>query len=45
MKFSVNHKRSDQEVFSVKEVKSLGDPFACLCQGFEFYKVKQNGIL
>ena len=27
--------------FSVQEVKSLGGHFACLCQGFDFYEVKQ----
>ena len=28
---------------SVQGVKSLGGPFACLCQGFEFHEVKKNG--
>ena len=27
---------------SVQGVKSLGDHFACLCRGFEFYEVKRN---
>ena len=27
---------------SVQGVKSLGDHFACLCRGFEFYEVKKN---
>ena len=27
---------------SVQGVKSLGGHFACLCQGFDFYEVKQN---
>ena len=27
---------------SVLGVKSLGGHFACLCRGFEFYKVKKN---
>ena len=26
---------------SVQGVKSLGDHFACLCRGFEFYEVKK----
>ena len=28
--------------FSVQGVKSLGDHFACLCRGFEFYEVKKK---
>ena len=27
---------------SVQGVKSLGGHFACLCRGFEFYKVKKK---
>ena len=27
---------------SVQGVKSLGGHFACLCQGFEFYEVKEK---
>ena len=27
---------------SVQGVKSLGGHFACLCRGFEFYKVRNN---
>ena len=27
---------------SVQGVKSLGDHFACLCRGFDFYEVKKN---
>ena len=42
MKFSMNHKISDHELFSVQEVKSLGGRFACLCWGFEFKKVKKK---
>ena len=30
---------------SVKEVKSRGGHFACLCQGFDFYEVKKNIII
>ena len=30
---------------SVQGVKSLGDHFACLCRGFEFYEVKKNILL
>ena len=30
---------------SVQGVKSLGGHFACLCRGFEFYKVKKNVII
>ena len=30
---------------SVQGVKSLGDHFACLCQGFEFIEVKKNVII
>ena len=45
MKFSVNHKISDHELFSVQEVKSLGGRFACLCWGFEFKKVKKKMLL
>ena len=30
---------------SVQGVKSLGDHFACLCQGFEFYKEKINFVI
>ena len=29
---------------SIRGVKSLGGHFACLCQGFDFYKVKKNCI-
>ena len=30
---------------SVQGVKSLGNHFTCLCQGFEFYEVKKNVII
>ena len=30
-----------QSRVSVQGVKSLGDHFACLCPGFEFYEVKK----
>ena len=30
---------------SVQGVKSLGGHFACLCQGFEFYEVKNNFVI
>ena len=30
---------------SVQGVKSLGGYFACLCQGFEFYEVKEKKLL
>ena len=30
---------------SVCGVKSLGDHFACLCRGFDFYEVKKNIII
>ena len=29
---------------SVCGVKSLGDHFACLCRGFEFYEVKKKNV-
>ena len=31
-----------QSRVSVQGVKSLGDHFACLCPGFEFYEVKKK---
>ena len=30
---------------SIQGVKSLGGHFACLCRGFDFYKVKKRRIL
>ena len=30
---------------SVQGVKSLGSHFACLCRGFEFYKVKKKNLV
>ena len=30
---------------SVQGVKSLGGHFACLCQGFEFYEVKNKNVI
>ena len=33
---------NSQPTVSVQGVKSLGDHFACLCRGFEFYEVKKK---
>ena len=30
---------------SVQGVKSIGDHFACLCRGFEFYEVKKKNVI
>ena len=32
---------TQQTRVSVQGIKSLGDHFACLCRGFEFYEVKE----
>ena len=36
---------NSQPTVSVQGVKSLGDHFACLCRGFEFYEVKKKKIV
>ena len=41
----LDHRFFVEDRVSVKVVKSLGGHFACLCQGFEFYKVKKKIVI